>query len=460
MVFVVGGRTQSLRQHGAGAADPGTSPRRSVPKQQNAMSCDTRAHLKEDSKPDGRASGDNPHPARFTGSGANVSSSKAVHHNGGSVPQFKKPVTEGAPIRAPNSQFGSGGLPSPLASSSVSSNTWDAGKMKKPSGDFSDDDAFASPGGIGLGGAAAMDISTISKLILTASSSTGSEDLADFIMRVSKSSSSSTERDGSTSSQEPRKRAPLINDQASSVPKELPPTAGGGKVDRQPDGKSQIGNKQKVHSVKLTSDEPRSNSVHSVNKVSSGSFDNVPSRVRSVDSSLTSTNDDRESLRRKSAEGKADEDSNKKFKGSRIPTFGGKKHPKINSGSERLVTCSSNDLDTSLQRDDKAKESKKDVKLPVGKVEPMLSSERDDANMDMLRWKSPRRSSMMPRTTREDETTAMARRDLSVLSEANQDVRIVDGLSASQPRAITGTIRACTYCSCVTERRMRRQFAI
>ena len=278
-----------------------------------------------------------------------------------------------------------------------------------------------------------MDINTISKLILTASSSAGSEDLADFIMKVSKSSSSSTERDGSTSSLQPRKMAPLSNDSASSVTKDVP-SVGREQVDRQPDGKSESGNIQKVALSKLPGSGSRSGSVDSINKINSGSIENVPSKIRSHDTSLGSAHDERDSPRRKSAEGKAEEDSsystNKKLKGSKIPTFGGKKHPKTGTRSDRFVTGSSNDLDTSLHKD-----NKKEGKLPVGKVEPMPSSERDDASLETSRWKSPRRSSVMRRTTREQDPGPSAERlylNNVVYGERNQDVRIIDGLSTSQ----------------------------
>ena len=376
--------------------------------------------FKQDSEPDGRASSDiGARPSRLTAaSGANIASSQGVHSTKSSA-ELNKPSAYGAATRSVqsvNSVFCSGGQPSPYSSASVGSN----------------DDAFVSP--VISNGAGTMDINTISKLILTASSSAGSEDLADFIMKVSKSSSSSTERDGSTSSEtQPRKTAPLSNDSASSFTKDVP-SVDREQFDRHPDGKSDSGSIQKVIPSKLPSSGSRSGSVDSINNINSGSIENIPSRIRSHDTSLVSTHDERDSLRRKSAEGKAVEDSNysanKKLKGSKIPTFGGRKHPKTGTRSDRFVTGSSNDLDASVHKD-----NKKEGKLPVGKVEPMPSSERDDANLEKSRWKSPRRSSIMRRTTREQNPgTAAGRLYLNnvVYGEGNQDVRIIDGLSASQ----------------------------
>ena len=414
-----------MRLHAAGAADPDgeSSPRRGVTKQENVTPGDGSAEFKQDSEPDGRASSDSVQPSRLTaGSGANIPSSQAVR-NTNSAPELKEPSSRGATRKSVQSAN------SVVSDSSVSSSN----RANRFGADISDDDAFESPVANGLG---TMDINTISKLILTASSSAGSEDLADFIMKVSKSSSSSTEMDGSTSSQEARKMAPLPKDSASSVTKDVS-SADREQFDRQPDGKSQSGNIQKVVPSKLTGSGSRSGSVDSINKIRSGSIENIPSKTRSHDTSLLSTHDERESLRRKSAEGRAEEDSsssyNKKFKGSRIPTFGGRKHPKSSAGSDRLVTGSS-DLDASVHKDDKNKESRKEGKLPVGKVEPMPSSERDDSNLENSRWKSPRRSSIMPRTTREEDPgPAASRLDLNVVyGERNQDVRITDGLSTSQ----------------------------
>ena len=419
----IGPRLCGCTQRVAADPDGESPPRRSVAKQQDVTSGDGSAGFKQDSEPDGRASSDSVQPSRLTaGGGANILSSQAVHNIS---TEFKKPSSHGTATRSVQSTN------SVVSGSSVSSNN----RTNRFGADVGDDDAFESP--VTSNGLGTMDINTISKLILTASSSAGSEDLADFIMKVSKSSSSSTERDGSTSSQQSRKMAPLPNDSASSVTKDVP-SVDREQFDRQPDGKSQSGNVQKVVPSKLTGSGSRSGSVDSINKMRSGSIENIPSKTRSHDTSLVSTNDERESLRRKSAEGKAEEDSsssyNKKFKGSRIPTFGGRKHPKSSTGSDRLVTGSSSDLDASVHKDDKNKDSRKEGKLPVGKVEPMPSSERDDGNLENSRWKSPRRSSVMPRTTREEDTRpAAARLDLNVVyGERNQDVRIIDGLSTSQ----------------------------
>ena len=402
----VGDRARSLRQQAAGAADPSTPPRAGQPtKQSTKKSSASFADMEQDLRPDGRPSDDEMQQSGHAANSANITLSHTTQSNSvHSVNTAQQSGKQGANNKTNSTTF------QKVNSTYVKSDYASHGLP-----DIGDDDAFEAAG--------TMDISAISKLILTASSTTGSEDLAELIMKVSKSSSASTDRDGSTSSQQKTETSPLRKDS-----KQTSHHSKG--FDRQPDGKPQTTETKKVNPAKSLPKSSYSGSAENLNRSTENLASKIPQR------GSKSKPEDRDSFSRKSAEGKAEEDSNssfnKKFKGSKIPTYGGRRHAAKSIGSDRYTGHSGSELDVSgHDDDDKIKEGKKDGKLPVGKVEPMPSFERDDFNQEQSKWKSPRPSSVVSRKPKEDHLP-LPRMDLTSVTGEESDVRIIDGLSTSQ----------------------------